>query len=107
MYSSIYSSKQLHERVVAERGKWEWPQPRVFDRARARREQEVRIKDVRSEPNKRGWVLVSRYRWDGEWNKWWLQYQWREQVQPKPKKKKYRLQFSGNDEQLSLFGKEV
>lgn len=105
-YQSIYPSKQLHERVVAERQKWDWPQPRVFDRARQRREQEERVKDVRSVPNKRGVVRVTRYRWDGEWGVWWAQYSWMERVQPKPKPKKKPLKFSGNDEQLSLFGKE-
>ena len=107
MYSSIYSSRAMRERVVAERQKWDWPQPRPINRARARRELEERYKDVRGLPNKRGWVRVTRYRWDGEWGRWWLQYQWRERVQPKPIPRKNRLQFSGTDEQLQLFGKEV
>lgn len=92
MYTSIYSSRAIRERVVAERDKWDWPKPRVFDRARARREQEDRYKDVRLAPNKRGVVHVTRYRWDGEWSRWWAQYSWKERHQPK------------NKQQLSLFG---
>ena len=80
MYTSIYSSRAMRERVVAERQKWDWPRPRVFDRARHRRETEQHVKDVRSQPNMRRWCVVTRYRWDGEWGRWWLQYQWRERV---------------------------
>ena len=94
-YKSIYSSKQLHERVVEEREKWEWPQPKPIDRARWRRERESKkVKDVWGPANERGWSRVVRYRWDGEWGVWWAQYSWME------RSKKLV-------EQLSLFGKEV